>query len=370
MGWKILVVLITAGVVAAPAAQAGQQDMARGGCPQGYVAFDKQTGGGGAPTYRQGETVVASGVITNTAAGVSEVSLRWGSAEGPELGRAAVDASGAWKGLAFAVPEGVGDGSHEVFYVARDRNGAMLPGLPYPFEIRVGAPSAADTATTSPASTSPATTSLAPAAVAPKRRTQRARSAPIVRRHPARAPAPSRPAVTPAGPAAAVRSPTAARPSRRPARARAEQPARVRRAERASRSDTTRTGRPAPSLRADLDSIAPGVRAPAPAEARRSVRDRDAATPDVVATVLLALALALLGGCLRALGAKLASGRRERVRAQLAPLRAGEPRADCLVEAELQRMLADHQAPAASERAAQPEAVFVGAPGASDTNSP
>jgi len=364
MGWKILVVLITAGVAAAPAAQAGQQAMARGGCPQGYVAFDKQTGGGGAPTYRQGETVVASGVITNTAAGVSEVSLRWGTADGPELGRAAVDASGAWKGLAFAVPEGVGDGSDEVFYVARDRNGTMLPGLPYPFEIRVGVPSAADTATTSPATTAPA-----PAA-APKRRTQKARSAPIVRRQQARAPAPPRPAVTSASPAAAVRSPTASRPSWRPARAKAEQPARVRRAEKASRSDTPRTGRPAPSLRADLDSIAPGVRAPAPAEARRSIRDRDAATPDFVATVALALALTLLGACLSAFGAKLASGRRECVSVRLAPLRAGEPRADCLVEAELQRMLADHQTLAASAWAIQPEAVLVRAPGASDTNSP
>ncbi|MCW3009705.1 MAG: hypothetical protein JWO90_109, partial [Solirubrobacterales bacterium] len=103
MSLKVLLVLVATVLVLVPARPAAGA-MGPGGCPAGYVAFDRQTGEGGPPSYRQGETVAASGVITNTDAGVTEVALRWGSADGPELGRAGVDASGSWKGITFQIP--------------------------------------------------------------------------------------------------------------------------------------------------------------------------------------------------------------------------------------------------------------------------
>lgn len=212
--------LLTSALTAGPAL-AGPQ-----GCPAGYVMFDRSPSDGGPPAYQPGETVTASGTITNTEAGVRSVILRAGSGDGPVLGEAPVDEHGSWLGLSFAMPQEA-TGSYVVVLEARDSDGVMLPGLPYPFTLRVGAPPA-------PPEAAPAPAARREAPKAARKPVSRAPSAPKAAR-PAPAPA-SAPAAAPvvaapvpaAAPAVATRTPAGerARPAARPApRPRAAEPA-------------------------------------------------------------------------------------------------------------------------------------------------
>lgn len=130
-------------VVAAPAHAAPEDGM---GCPQGYATFDSQRGGGGPPSYLPGETVTASGYLTDAKANAApNVTLRWGAPDGAAVGQAAIDAEGSWKGLSFAIPEGTAHQTYTLYLEARDANGEMLPGLPIPTQLRVGPPLATGT---------------------------------------------------------------------------------------------------------------------------------------------------------------------------------------------------------------------------------
>ncbi len=113
------------------------------GCPQGYVAFDAQRGQGGPPSYLPGETVTASGYLTDAKANAApSVKVRWGSPEGAVLGEAALDSEGNYKGLTFEIPEETPRKVHTLYLEARDPEGNLLPGLPIPARLRVGPPPA------------------------------------------------------------------------------------------------------------------------------------------------------------------------------------------------------------------------------------
>lgn len=117
------------------------------GCPQGYVAFDAQRGQGGPPSYLPGETVTASGYLTDAKANAApSVKVRWGSPEGAVLGEVALDSEGNYKGLTFAIPEETPRRIHTLYLEARDPEGNLLPGLPIPARLRVGPPPAPPTA--------------------------------------------------------------------------------------------------------------------------------------------------------------------------------------------------------------------------------
>jgi hypothetical protein len=121
------------------AAQARPEDGM--GCPQGYVAFSAQTGQGGPPSYMPGDTVSASGYLTDAKSrGSRTVTLRWGSPQGTAVGQAALDAEGSFKGLSFVIPEGAPHRIYTLYLEARDSKGEMLPGLPIPTRLRVGPP--------------------------------------------------------------------------------------------------------------------------------------------------------------------------------------------------------------------------------------
>ena len=353
MSLKAVLVLVAAVLVIAPARPAFGA-MGPGGCPAGYVAFDRQTGDGQAPSYRQGETVVASGVIANTDAGVAEATLRWGAPEGPEIGRAAVDASGSWKGITFEIPQDVVDGDQQVFYVARDRSGQMLPGLPYPFTINVGEPVAPASREAAPATASPAV-ARRPATNVPRPERSAAKTVAPATVDTARGPAPARSAAAPAARApAAVQPPVRARtaPTNRPSRQQRGRPAvRSARDLRASSQTDRAVEKPdsgtqlTRNARSATADVAPPPRALVTAVVGTGA-DRDGASGGRDAPLMLAaiggLVLALVG--LGAYGAGMRVGRRRGSDDDGAAVRLATPDDACPIEDELQAMLAEREA--------------------------
>ncbi len=336
MRTRLAVALVVTSIGAAVAAGPVAADPATpGGCPQGYVAFDRQTGDGVPPSYRQGEQVVASGALIDTAAGVPHVTLRSASPDGPELGRATVAADGSWQGLAFEIPREVRDGTYLVYLEARDRNGTMLSGLPYPFQITVGPPPAPRQTAPAPQAGSDkpslATRTAEIDAMAERVRPalRGARSAPprasaerpvAARREPATSAEP----VTRAVPQAARRAPGSAAPQ----------------------SDPVRSLRPSAGFRPEAEAPAA---VPEPAAVDMRPREVPASSsrglPDMPTPLLLAL-LAAAG-----LAGALAARRRHRPPDEQPTVAAPAPvPPDCPVEAELQALLeGDLEAPAFDE---------------------
>lgn len=315
------------------------------GCPQGYVVFDAQRGQGGPPSYLPGETVTASGYLTDAKAKAApSVTLRWGSPEGAAVGQAAIDSEGSWKGLKFAIPEGTPHQTYDLYLEARDANGQMLPGLPIPTQLRVGpplvTPSAGDR---KPATTRPITT------VKPLERA--ARPERIVRvKSIARPQAPARPEV-------------AVRPERAPAETSATTERRTVERSKAARPAAEQPQRRAASKQ-KLGAPAVGRQAPDPPRSAgaepasvstQSAEDRTAWA--VGAAVLLGI-LTLIGMFLRRRGVP---ALKTSPPPALDPSRTGasmpdaqEQAADLLIEAELQEMIAEQRAREVTEPAPEP----------------
>lgn len=247
VGTFVIVLLVTL-AQSAQAAQAKPED--GWGCPQGYVAFNAQTGQGGPASYLPGEEVIASGYLTDaTTKAAPSVTLRWGAADGDAVGEAALDADGNFTGLRFTIPAGMPHAVYTVYLEAFGADGKMLPGLPIPTRLRVGPPPASPRAATG--------TGADPVAVASptRRRAARpktpARSKALAR---SKAPAPRPVVAAPVAPVAR-RAEAPARPTRvhraaearsrvRPARRTRSEAAAPRRARSPQTSPVPRPSRP------------------------------------------------------------------------------------------------------------------------------
>ena len=302
-------------VVPAGAHAAQDQPMNGFGCPQGFIAFDAQTGQGGPASYPPGAEAVASGYLTDaTTKAAPSVTLRWGTPDGEALGEAALDRDGNFQGLRFTIPADRPDGVHTVYLEAFGADGKMLPGLPIPVQLRVGPPPATDTpdagATAEPEST---------VARTQRRAASRRPSSP----RPAPAPAPRDVAARPA-PASRAAAKGATAPVTKPRTSRAASPSRTSPA-------PLRTGGPQPRPVAPAVDT-PVIRRPSPADAKRHDGTADPAD--------LWLLVALVG--LPGLGVAALRRRREPVAPPRQALTA--PDRDAVIEAALQELIAEEHA--------------------------
>lgn len=345
---KIMALALVA-FAAWPASAMAATEIGMGGCPQGYLLVDRDRGPDQpGPSYLPGEQVTLSGTVTDSTAVSRDVVVRFGSEQAPEVGRAALESDGSWKGITFKVPEDTRLGVQRFYVEARKADGSLLPAFPLSRQVRIGAPVPA-----------PKERTVEPqnAIVDPKRDRQRHEPAPTVReqggspRSPA-APTPGRPSSTSA-PAFAPASPVAdaSGPTRRSIAATAPATARAR-----PTAEVDRTGG------ADRPS-----RPPAPVTtARPSAPSVEVGTAAVVKPVggplgvgwMLSLALltGVAGLGVRALWRRRSSPPDAAV-AILPPPADGPPdratpapAGECPVEAELQAMIASHQASEECER--------------------
>lgn len=287
------------------------------GCPQGFVAFDAQTGQGGPPSYEPGSEAVASGYLTDaTTKAAPSVTLRWGTPDGEALGTAALDREGNFQGLRFTIPADRPTGVFTLYLEAFGADGQMLPGLPIPVQLRVGAPPVADPA---PADV----TEVAP--VRAQRRSVSRRPASPAKTPTARTVAARETSAPPVETAPKV---TATRPAAKPSTARS------RARDRKPAPAPLRTGGPRPRPR----PLAAPADAPVAAPALSDRARRQVGLAEPADAWLLALVLG-------ALGTGLAAVRRRR--AALAPPLAqvaAPVERDLLIEAELQELIAEERA--------------------------